>query len=160
MTITKPEASTPEEDLPEATNLKHDMALQRLLKESHLLRPNALKRTTSGPDSKGRLKALDLRMKDLGAKQSLSVQQKMPLSHRKGISEKAASREQTRRRDAADNGVILERAKAVTKPAQRREKGIGGPGLGQFKGGTLRLSSRDVRSIEGPKQGGKGRRKG
>lgn len=84
----------------------------------------------------------------------------MPLSHRKGIKTKAATREATRRKDAAENGIILERVKATKAPERRREKGVDVPSVGKFKGGTLKLSSRDVKSIEGPRKsiGGKGRR--
>lgn len=148
----------------EADNIKNDLALQRLLKESHLLDP-ASSRASAGPQGKGRLKALDMRLQDLGAKASILQQEKMPSAIRKGIAAKSANREVTRRKEAAENGVILERAKAVIKPQQqqRRERGIGGPGVGKFRGGTLKLSSSDVKGIQGSgsrKSGGgkKGRR--
>ena len=100
-------------------------------------------------------------MQDLGAKKSISKQEKMPLSHRKGISAKATSREGRRRKEASENGVVLEKARSAIKSAKRRERSVGGPTVGNFKGGTLKLSSRDVRSIEGPKQrGSSGGRKG
>lgn len=85
----------------------------------------------------------------------------MPIAHRKGIVAKAAGREATRRKEAVENGIILEKAKLAARPEQRRERGIAAPGVGKFRGGTLKLSSRDVKSIEGPKQrmGGKGRRR-
>lgn len=158
-----PKTVDPEEGGVEADNIKNDLALQRLLKESHLLDPNA-SQASSGPQGKGRLKALDMRLQDLGAKASILQQEKMPLSHRKGIAAKSANREATRRKEAAENGVILERAKAVIKPQQqqRRERGVGGPGIGKFRGGTLKLSSNDVKGIQGSgsrKSGGKkGRR--
>lgn len=88
----------------------------------------------------------------------------MPAAIRKGIAAKSANREALRRKEAAENGIILERAKAVTKPQQqqRRERSIGGPGIGKFRGGTLKLSSSDVKGIQGSglrKSGGKkGRR--
>jgi hypothetical protein len=150
----------PDEDPSETANLKNDLALQRLLKESHLLDAGAFNGKVSAPEGRSRLKSLDLRIRDLGAKKSISEQEKMPLSHRKGISAKAASREGRRRKEAAENGVVLEKARTAIKSAQRRERGAGGPTVGKFKGGTLKLSSRDVRSIEGPKQRGSGGRKG
>lgn len=121
---------------------KHDLALQRLLKESHLLDPNS-NRACSGPQGKGRLKVLDMRLQDLGAKASILQQERMPLAFRKGIAGKTANREATRRKEAAANGVILERAKATIKPQQqqqRRERSVGGPGVGKLRGGTLKLS--------------------
>lgn len=141
--------------------MKHDLALQRLLKESHLLDPSSYKGTTAAPEGKGRLKALDLRLQDLGAKKTATEQVKMPLAHRKGIVAKAAGREVSRRKEAVENGIILERAKQIAKPEKRRERGIGAPEVGKFRSGTLKLSSNDVKAIQGPKQrtGGKGRRK-
>jgi hypothetical protein len=98
-------------------------------------------------------------LKDLGAKSSISGQEKMPLSHRKGISSKASNREEKRRKDAADNGVVLEKAKFVAKATKPREKSIGGPNVGRFKGGTLKLNAKDLRSIQGPRMGDKRRRR-
>ena len=85
----------------------------------------------------------------------------MPIAHRKGIVAKAASREASRRKEAVENGIILERVKMAAKPEQRRERGVDAPGVGKFRGGTLKLSKGDVKAIEGPKQrmGGKGRKR-
>ncbi|RMZ00749.1 hypothetical protein D0860_07870 [Hortaea werneckii] len=152
----------PEEDASESANLKHDLALQRLLKESHLLDPSSFDGTNTAPEGKSRLKALDMRLQDLGAKKGTLEQEKMPLSHRKGIKAKAANREVARRKDAAENGIILEKAKATKGPERRRERGVGAPSVGKFKGGTLQLSSRDVKSMERPRQaqgGKKGKRR-
>ena len=150
----------------ESANLKHDLALQRLLKESHLLKPSSTSSSniSAGPEGKSRLKALDLRLRDLGAKKAVTEQEKMPIAHRKGMVAKAASREASRRKEATENGIILERVKmAAAKPEQhrRRERGVDAPGVGKSRGGTLKLSSRDVKAIEGPKQrmGGKGGRR-
>ena len=84
----------------------------------------------------------------------------MPLSHRKGILTKAATREDKRRKNAVENGIILEKFKLAPKVEKRRERSIGGPAVGKFRGGTLKLSSKDVRSIEGRKQSGLKPRKG
>jgi hypothetical protein len=149
-----------EEDASETANLKNDLALQRLLKESHLLDPSTFKGKVSVPEGKSRLKSLDLRLQDLGAKKSVSEQQNMPLSHRKGIAAKVTDREERRRKQAAENGVVLEKARSAIKTAKRRERSVGGPTVGKFNGGTLKLSSRDVKSIQGPKQRDSRRRKG
>ncbi|KAK4622174.1 hypothetical protein CLAFUW4_06530 [Fulvia fulva] len=144
-----------EEEGAESTNLKNDLALQRLLKESHILDPSSF-RTSSALEGKHRLKALDSRFKDLGAKSSFLEQERMPLSHRKGIAAKSSAREASRRKEAAENGVILERVKFKASGEKRRERSVGGPGIGKFRGGTLKLSSRDVSSIQnsGPRRGG------
>jgi Domain of unknown function (DUF4602) len=120
--------------------------LQRLLQESHLLDSAA----ELAPSGKNRHKALDLRLQSLGAKDSLIEQRKMPMSHRKGIISKASKREDTRRREAKENGIILEKPTfKVKKHTKRRERGIGGPSVGKFVGGTLKLSNRDLKSIRG-----------
>ncbi|KAL1969015.1 hypothetical protein VTN77DRAFT_849 [Rasamsonia byssochlamydoides] len=146
-----------DEDAMDAENLKNDLALQRLLKESHLLESAS----DLNPTGKNRHKALDLRMQSLGAKKSLFEQEKMPMSHRKGIIAKAAKKEEVRRREARENGIILEKPTFKKKSStKRRERGIGGPAVGKFAGGTLRLSKRDVMSITGPPQASKGAKKG
>ncbi|KAI6822384.1 hypothetical protein KC367_g4923 [Hortaea werneckii] len=160
--MAKQPKDNPEEEASESANLKHDLALQRLLKESHLLDPSSFDGTNTAPEGKSRLKALDMRLQDLGAKKGTLEQEKMPLSHRKGIKAKAANREVARRKDAAENGIILEKAKATKGPERRRERGVGAPSVGKFKGGTLQLSSRDVKSMERPRQaqgGKKGKRR-
>lgn len=145
------------EDENDADNLKHDLALQRLLRESHLLDSAS----ELAPTGKNRLKALDLRMQALGAKTSLYKQQKMPDAHRRGIKAKAAIKEDKRRKEAKENGIILEKPSKVTKASSgRRERGIGGSSIGKFSGGTLNLSKRDLHAMQGPKgRSGKGKGK-
>jgi hypothetical protein len=155
--------SIAKDDTDETANLKKDLALQRLLAESHLLD------SSSNTDINGvnRHKATDLRLQSLGAKTSILRQEKMPMSHRKGITSKQSDREEKRRREARENGIILEKAKSGMKGHKeaRRDRGIGGPGVGKFSGGTLRLSKKDIFDIEGPKKkfaskGGRGRGRG
>jgi Domain of unknown function (DUF4602) len=147
----------PEDDVTDAANLKKDLELQRLLNESHLLERPSL---TSTP-SVNRDKVTDLRMQALGAKASLFVQQKMPLSHRRGIKAKAVMREGLRRKEAQENGVVLERAsKGKQGDTRKRDRGIGTPAVGKFDGGTLKLSRKDIHEINGPMQTIRGRRKG
>ncbi|KAK2793860.1 hypothetical protein FQN50_009967 [Emmonsiellopsis sp. PD_5] len=152
---------SPAEIATDAEHLKNDLALQRLLKESHLLESA----DDLNPTGSKRHRALDLRMQSIGAKDSLYTQAKMPMTHRKGIISKATRKEDTRRREARENGIILEKptisAKDKGKKQARRERGIGGPSVGKFAGGTLRLSKKDVAEIQGPrKKGGAGRGRG
>jgi len=129
-------------DTTDALNLKHDLALQRLLSESHLLRT---------PSLSDRAQILDHRLTSIGA---TAPAQKMPLSHRRGMHAKATAREQMRRDEARESGVVLERATkgkvGAVEKRKRRERAVGGPGVGRFRGGMLALSRRDVRAIEGP----------
>lgn len=166
-TSTKPpssKAATGEDDETETTNLKNDLALQRLLKESHLLDATTFTNTANtAPEGKSRLKALDMRIRDLGGKKSHLEQDRIPMSHRRGMVAKSSDREAKRRQEAKENGIILERVKGgkVSKEA-RRERGIGGPSVGKFGGATLRLSKDDIRGIQssGERRGGKKGKRG
>ena len=152
----QPDISRLDHAVTDAADIKKDLALQRLLKESHLLDSHS---SLSHVGSK-RHKALDLRLLDLGSKTSILTQQKMPLAHRKGIATKRSEKEEGRRREAKENGVILEKAVKSTKGFKaRRERGLGAPSVGKFKCGMLKLSQRDVADIVGPKKpsNGKGR---
>ncbi|KAL2038463.1 hypothetical protein N7G274_008802 [Stereocaulon virgatum] len=145
----------PEEASTDAANLKKDLALQRLLKESHLLDSQS----SLSHSGQNRHKALDLRLQDMGSKSSIFTQQKMPLAQRKGIMAKVAEREGTRRRTAKENGIILEKAvRGKKKDEGKRQRGIGAPSVGKFHGGMLKLSKKDVAEIEGPKKASRGRR--
>lgn len=149
-----------EEDAHDSANLKHDLALQRLLKESHLLESA----DDLAPTGKNRLKALDLRMQSLGAKTSLYAQTKMPTAHRRGIKAKAASKEDRRRQEAKENGIILEKPSKVQKSSNngRRERGVAGSSVGKFSGGTLNLNKDDIARVQASGRrmmGGRGRGK-
>ncbi|OCK82755.1 hypothetical protein K432DRAFT_292558 [Lepidopterella palustris CBS 459.81] len=163
-TISKATQSAPavlDDDI-EALNLKNDLALQRLLRESHLLDGStSAAANTLAPSGANRQRALDMRLQTLGSKRSILTQKNMPMSHRKGIVAKATQREESRRKEAKENGIILEAATKMKKAERRRERGIGGPGVGKFNGGTLKLSRKDVESIQGSRSnasGGRGRR--
>ncbi|KAK6414733.1 pre-rRNA processing and 40S ribosomal subunit assembly [Oleoguttula sp. CCFEE 5521] len=96
-------------DTTEVANLQNDLALQRLLKESHLLDSSTFgSKSTSEPEGKGRIKALDLRLQDLGSKTSHLAQEKMPISHRKGIVAKASS-QLVRRVLGRGKGALMDR---------------------------------------------------
>uniref|UniRef100_A0A8H7NAL8 Uncharacterized protein n=1 Tax=Bionectria ochroleuca TaxID=29856 RepID=A0A8H7NAL8_BIOOC len=105
-------------------------------------------------------------MQALGSKESILKQQKMPMNMRKGINAAAAAREAKRRREAKENNVILEHdtAKKRRKRDRGRDGEVNGPSVGRMRGAELRISDRDVRSIEGSRdvfgrKGGKGRRR-
>lgn len=163
-------------DEEETDNLQNDLALQRLLKESHLLDANTFSASgnaSSAPEGAARLKALDMRIRDLGGKKSHLEQDRMPIAFRKGMVAKASEREDKRRSEAKENGIILERfgAKGAgdTGAAARgggkerkRAIGTGGPDIGTFRGATLRLSKNDIKGMESSssKRGGKGGRGG
>ncbi|TGZ84257.1 hypothetical protein EX30DRAFT_381784 [Ascodesmis nigricans] len=142
----------------EALNLKNDLALQRLLKESHLLSSDSSSFEATG---KNRHKALDIRLDSLGVKPLEG--QKHGWHLRKGIEGKKKAVEKLRRKEAKENGIILEKEVREVKKVKRvREMDAPGfkPAVGRFKNGTLVLSKKDVRDIEGRSGGGKSGRGG
>lgn len=145
------------------TLLANDLELQRLISESHILsasNPFNSVGSSAGAgaaDSKsfteGRTRKLttDLRLQKLGSKESIFTQQKMPMGMRKGINTAKSEREAKRRREAKENGIILETAQK--KGGKRKSKGRGDvavdmPGMGKFRNGELRLSTREVKAVE------------
>ncbi|RMJ08541.1 hypothetical protein CDV36_011844 [Fusarium kuroshium] len=128
-------SSTLPEDAPSL--LAQDLELRRLLAESHLLAPVingaghavAAKAFDTG---RTRNKATDLRIQALGSKISIHKQEKMPMNMRKGIVAAAGAREAKRRREAKENGVILERETGKTKGRRERKRdfGVDRPGVG------------------------------
>jgi hypothetical protein len=158
--------------------LRNDLALQRLLSEAHLLNPTKASHSLLGnTDSDGdrtahtghnRLLATDLRLAALGSRASIYKQQRMPMAHRKGIEGAKATREAKRRREAKENGIILERPIAPTGGGGKKNKSGGGgtsisrreravavdaPAVGRMRDGMLRLSKRDVAEIQGDGRG-------
>jgi hypothetical protein len=110
-----------------------------------------------------------LRLLELGSKTSIFAQKNMPKHQRVGIQKKKEDREFERRREAKENGIVLERVKREGTDGRgggfggsnKRERGIGNPSVGRFSGGTLKLSQRDVDGITGPpKSSGRGGRGG
>ncbi|KAF3046191.1 hypothetical protein E8E11_007511 [Didymella keratinophila] len=151
------------DDSTDAANLKNDLALQKLLRDSHILSASSSGASTPTLTTAGaaRHKSTDLHLRSLGAKSSIFTQKKMPMAQRKHMAEKARLTEQKRRHEAREGGIILEKeVREKSKDRERkRERGVGGPSIGRFSGGTLTLSKKDVRSITGGpgSQGGKGK---
>lgn len=150
-------------ELGETANLKNDLALQKLLRESHLLSASSsgTSRPTLTTTGIARHKSMDLHLQSLGAKTSVFTQKKMPMAQRRHMTQKARTTEEKRRADAKEAGVILERERKVVKvdKDRKRERSVGGPSIGRFQGGTLSLSKKDVRSITGGGGGAKGKGK-
>ncbi|KAL2263051.1 hypothetical protein VTK26DRAFT_8415 [Humicola hyalothermophila] len=172
-----------DEDQPEdsAAFLANDLALQRLIAESHILsaaggNPShwqsqhaASTATNTRAFATGRIarKTTDMRVQALGAKESILTQAKMPMAMRKGIVGAAAAKEAKRRQEARENGIILEREvkKAKTKKKKGRgERPVDLPAVGRMRGAELKVSAREARaiaaSVRGPSGGkGKGKRR-
>ncbi len=162
------------EDTSAPALLANDVALQRLIAESHLFSttahsatrlPTSLARGRDRPFGTGRTRhyANDLRLQSLGGGDGIYVQKDMPLVQRRGMAVAAAGREAQRRREAREGGVILEKEQKNDKKrdrSRRAERAVDVPSVGKLRGAELRLSRRDVREIEGPKEvAGKKRRR-
>lgn len=147
------------------TLLANDLELQRLINESHILSAsnpfNSIGSRTDGASGKtfveGRTRALttDLRLQALGSKASILKQRNMPMGMRKGINAAKDAREEKRRREARENGIVLEKddRKGKSGGKKKKSKGRGDvavdmPGMGRFKGGELKLSKSEVRAVE------------
>ncbi|KAK5664219.1 hypothetical protein OQA88_435 [Cercophora sp. LCS_1] len=146
-----------------AAFLANDLALQRLIAESHILSAAggnashylssaaAETATNTRAFASGRIarKTTDLRIQALGAKESVLAQAKMPMSMRKGITRAAGSKEEKRRREARENGIVLEReAKKAVKRKKGGERPVDLPAVGKMRGAELRISAREIRAIE------------
>jgi hypothetical protein len=167
---TTPSATSPAvpEDAPSL--LAQDLELRRLLSESHLLSAlngsfgsaAAAAEPRAFAAGRTRRKATDMRIQALGSSTSILKQDKMPMNIRKGITALADAKEAKRRREAKENGIILEREAPKKAKRERRRDGGGvdRPGVGKLTGASLRLSERDIKSIEGTRDtfGRKGRR--
>ncbi|KAF6829370.1 hypothetical protein CMUS01_08188 [Colletotrichum musicola] len=165
-----PATDAPAEDEDDKSNLANDLALQRLLSESHLLsrhasspfsNPQAAGATKSFAEGKLRQRQVDLRAQALApGVSSLFKQEKMPMAFRKGMNAKAAGREAKRRAQARENGIVLEREAPKKAKRSRAERSVDGPSVGRMRGAQLTLSERDIRSIEGSGGGMRGGRGG
>ncbi|KAK0736984.1 hypothetical protein B0T21DRAFT_264422, partial [Apiosordaria backusii] len=154
-----------------AAFLANDLALQRLIAESHILSAAggnsshwqssaaAGTATNTRAFAAGRTakKTTDLRFQALGAKDSILAQSKMPMSMRKGIVSHNTAKEAKRRREAKENGIILEREVKKSKPSRskkpsggRGEREVGAPGVGRMRGATLRISAREAEVLNRP----------
>lgn len=142
---TSADSAGPENAATDAANLKKDLALQRLLEESHLLDGTS----SLTPSGQNRHKALDIRQQGLGSRSSIYTQKKMPLAQRRGIVAKAAEKDQSRRREAKENGIILEKFARSKDRDPKRQREIGAPTVGRFSRGMLTLSKKDVTDIVG-----------
>jgi len=85
------------------------------------------------------------------------------------MEDKRREREGERRREARENGVVLEREgkrgreeRGKGKGKRERGVGVGDPSVGRWKGGMLVLGRRDVDAIEGrgERRGGRGGKRG
>lgn len=74
------------------------------------------------------------------------------MAMRKGIASAKKGREDRRRREASENGIVLERKGGSVGPKDNKRRRGGAavdmPGIGRMKGAELSLSERDIQSME------------
>jgi len=86
------------------------------------------------------------------------AQDNVPMNIRKGVALKKQGREEKRRKDAREAGIILEREVKRRGDRSKRERGVGAPAVGKIRGGMLVLSKRDIHEVQGRGRGrGRGR---
>ncbi|KAJ4304382.1 pre-rRNA processing and 40S ribosomal subunit assembly [Collariella sp. IMI 366227] len=178
-TNTKKTASDGDQPEDSAAFLANDLALQRLIAESHILSASGgnsshwqsehaagtAANTRAFAAGRTARKTTDMRVQALGAKGSILSQAKMPMSMRKGIVGTAADKEAKRRKEARENGIILEREakKAKTKSRPRGDRPVDLPAVGRMRGAELRVSAREASAIAAsarrPEARGRGKRR-
>ena len=138
----------------EAQNIQHDIALQRLLRESNLLSEHASR------EDPGRLRhlTLDSRISHLGGKEI--PKGNVPLRIRKGIEAAKVKRQEKSEREAQEAGILMP-VKQKSKPVKVRERGLKtASSVGKFKNGMLKINEREIRRVNnsGSRPGRPGRR--
>ncbi|KAF3930008.1 hypothetical protein ABW19_dt0200300 [Dactylella cylindrospora] len=147
---THPSTQT-KDDPTDLQNLKNDVALQTLLRESHLLDRSTLTHSSG----KNRHKAIESRIQSLGGTPMTQLDgstARIPMHIRKGMVRKKEMREEKRRRVAKENGVVLAKGDKKRKKEGRgkggRDAGVGNPSVGKFRRGALVLSRKDVAGMK------------
>lgn len=69
----------------------------------------------------------------------------------KGIKKAAETKEEKRRRQAKEAGIILEKATKKKSDVVRRERGVGAPSVGKFKNGALIIGKKELAAMSGSK---------
>ncbi|ORY86181.1 hypothetical protein BCR37DRAFT_385663 [Protomyces lactucae-debilis] len=147
-------------------DIKKDKALQRLLRDAHLLDGTTEALELQG--GKARQQSVAEQLKRSGAKQV--AQRKMPVGMRLGMRDAAKKKATAHEESMRENGIITAKKTHADKQAmmprkkQKKERSLGTmAGVGRYKNGTLTISKREIDSVNGTgaKQGGKkGKKRG
>lgn len=155
----------PKEESEEQLNLDNDLALQRLIKESHILAEAGLSGVdiSTGITGRARHKTLDLRLDDLGLATTKTGQ--IPMNMRKGMIAKKAQRKERHVREAKEAGIVLARETKKELPLGKRDKskwrerGLKINSVGRETRNGLFISKSEISKYTGTSSGG-GKRKG
>jgi len=136
----------------ETENLKNDVALQRLLRESNILSEHA----SRGDPGRLHHLTLDSRISHLGGKDTSKG--RIPTKIRQGIEAAKQKRQAKREREAKEAGILMP-VKRKVKSEVPRQRGLNtASGVGKFKNGMLKINERDIRRINS--SGSQGQRRG
>jgi hypothetical protein len=143
------DASAPaDDDDNEAQNLKNDIDLQRLLRESNLLAEHA----TKGDPARLHHLTLNARISHLGGKEERRGN--VPLKIQKGIKQAKVQRQEKKEREAQEAGILMpvKRKRQAQKPRERGLKTAAG--VGKFRNGMLKINEREIRRVNNTGSGG------
>ncbi|KAG4301513.1 hypothetical protein PCK1_002226 [Pneumocystis canis] len=125
--------------------LRNDVALQRLLEESELLKKGSNNSTFSlNPTGKQRYKIIEKRLKLLGGK---NIKEKIPFKIRLGMEFKAKKRKEIANKRAKEAGIV--QALPVSKPKikHKRNHGLNEIRIGKYYKGMVILSKNDIKEV-------------
>ncbi|GMM49751.1 Faf1 protein [Starmerella bacillaris] len=136
----------------EAYNLDNDLALQRMIDESHILnhRPNGHEYT--GADisgvldpleavGKNRLKTIEHRLVKAGAKQTT---QRMPQAMAVGVRNKNLQRKQKTKKEAKEAGIILAKERFTKSKNRTRDTGLKINTIGKASEHGIHISASEI----------------
>lgn len=135
-------------------DLKKDKELQRLLRDSHLLKEQG--GDTLETTGKTRHKAIAAQLVSNGA--SRQKQRKMPIGMRKGIEAAGAKKVEATEKFNRENGIVTAR-KAAPVIKKKSNKTLHELNVGKYKNGKLTITRREIDRINGPKQSTKGKKR-
>ncbi|KTW27412.1 hypothetical protein T552_02391 [Pneumocystis carinii B80] len=123
--------------------LKNDIALQRLLRECHLLKKGSDSSTFSlEPVGKQRHKIIENRIKLLGGKE---IKEKIPFKIRLGMKLKAKIRSDIAKKKAKESGLVRALPAPKSKAKHKRNYGLNEIRIGKYHKGMITLSEKDIR---------------
>ncbi|KAG5519788.1 hypothetical protein PMAC_000061 [Pneumocystis sp. 'macacae'] len=125
--------------------LKNDIVLQRLLKESHFLKKGSNSSTFSlEPIGKQRHKIIENRIKLLGGKDVFK--EKIPFKIRLGMKFKAKIRSEIAKKKAKEAGIIRALPTSRSKKG-KRSYGLNEITIGKYCKGMIILSQEDIKGV-------------
>ncbi|KTW31715.1 uncharacterized protein T551_00976 [Pneumocystis jirovecii RU7] len=130
----------------ENDQLKNDIALQRLLEESHFLKKGSDSSAFSlEPTGKQRHKIIENRIKLLGGKDVFK--EKIPFKIRLGMKLKAKVRSEIAKKKAKEAGIVRALPTFKSKIKKKRNYGLNEITVGKYRKGMIILSQEDIKGV-------------